>query len=98
MLYLAITHLGPSFDFLPSDISVRSLCAAGTNAFLCGGVDTDTIRLLRRWISDRMLHCVHIKVGTVLSHFSQKCWKGVTQRLSPSNMFLPYNFPPYARL
>ena len=54
-LRLAVTYLGPALGFLPQDVSARCLRAAGANALLCDGVDTDVIRLLGRWRSDEML-------------------------------------------
>ena len=45
---LTVRFLGPAVGFLSSNVTARCLQVAGANALLCGGVDTDVIRLLRR--------------------------------------------------
>jgi hypothetical protein len=42
-LRLAAAVLGPTYGFLPKDISARSMRAAGATALLCAQVDTDII-------------------------------------------------------
>ena len=69
---LAVRFLGPAVGFLPSDVTARCLQAAGANALLCGGVDTDVICLLGRWRSDEMLRYLHTQAGPVLRDFSRK--------------------------
>ena len=81
---LAVTYLGPSLGFLPSDVSARCLRAAGANALLCGGVDTDVIRLLGRWRSDEMLRYLHTQAGPVLRDFSKKMLAGGSFTLIPN--------------
>ena len=81
---LAVTFLGPSLGFLPQDVSARCLRAAGANALLCGGVDTDVIRLLGRWRSDEMLRYLHTQAGPVLRDFSKKMLAGGSFTLIPN--------------
>ena len=81
---LAVTYLGPSLGFLPSDVTARCLRAAGANALLCGGVDTDIIRLLGRWRSDEMLRYLHTQAGPVLRDFSKKMLAGGSFTLIPN--------------
>ena len=81
---LAVTYLGPSLGFLPQDVSARCLRAAGANALLCGGVDTDVIRLLGRWRSDEMLRYLHTQAGPVLRDFSRKMLVGGSFTLIPN--------------
>ena len=83
-LRLAVTFLGPSLGFLPGDVSARCLRAAGANALLCGGVDTDVIRLLGRWRSDEMLRYLHTQVGPLLRGFSQRMLSGGAFTLIPN--------------
>jgi hypothetical protein len=45
-LKAAVTFIGPQLGFLVSDVTARSLRAAGANALLCAHVDPDIIRLL----------------------------------------------------
>lgn len=71
-LRLAVTSLGPSLGFLPSDISARCLRAAGAMALLCAHVDTDIIRLLGRWRSDEMLRYLHVQAAPVMRDFASK--------------------------
>ncbi len=81
---LAVTFLGPSLGFTASDVSARCLRAAGANALLCGGVDTDVIRLLGRWRSDEMLRYLHTQAGPVLRDFSRKMLAGGSFTLIPN--------------
>ena len=81
---LAVRFLGPTIGFLPSDVTARCLRAAGANALLCGGVDTDIIRLLGRWRSDEMLRYLHTQAGPVLRDFSRKMLQGGTFTLIPN--------------
>ncbi len=41
-----VQYLGPNLGFLPSDVSTRSLRAAGATALLLARVDTDVIHLI----------------------------------------------------
>ena len=81
---LAVSYLGPALGFLPEDVSARCLRAAGANALLCGGVDTDVIRLLGRWRSDEMLRYLHTQAGPVLRDFSKKMLAGGSFTLIPN--------------
>ena len=81
---LAVTYLGPSLGFLPQDVTARCLRAAGANALLCAGVDTDIIRLLGRWRSDEMLRYLHTQAGPVLRDFSRKMLSGGNFTLVPN--------------
>ena len=81
---LAVRFLGPAIGFLPSDVTARCLRAAGANALLCGGVDTDIIRLLGRWRSDERLRYLHTQAGPVLRDFSRKMLQGGTFTLIPN--------------
>jgi hypothetical protein len=81
---LAVRYLGPSLGFLPTDVTARCLRAAGANALLCGGVDTDVIRLLGRWRSDEMLRYLHTQAGPVLRDFSRKMLAGGSFTLIPN--------------
>ena len=83
-LRLAVTYLGPSLGFTALDVSARCLRAAGANALLCGGVDTDVIRLLGRWRSDEMLRYLHTQAGPVLRDFSRKMLAGGSFTLIPN--------------
>ena len=83
-LRLAVTFLGPSLGFTANDVSARCLRAAGANALLCGGVDTDVIRLLGRWRSDEMLRYLHTQAGPLLRDFSRKMLAGGSFTLIPN--------------
>ena len=58
--------------FLPSDVSARSLRAAGAMALLCAQVDTDVIRLIGRWRSDEMLRYLHVQAEPVMRGFAPR--------------------------
>jgi hypothetical protein len=76
--------IGPSVGFLPSDISARSLRAAGAMALLCAHVDTDVIRLLGRWRSDEMLRYLHVQAEPVMRDFSRRMLSGGSFTLLPN--------------
>jgi hypothetical protein len=80
----AVTFLGPSLGFLPSDVTARCLRAAGANALLCANVDTDIIRLLGRWKSDEMLRYLHLQAAPLMSDFSRRMLTGGNFTLIPN--------------
>jgi len=81
----AVTFLGSSaLGFLPADVSARSLRAAGANALLCGGVDTDVIRLLGRWRSDEMLKYLHTSAEPLMRDYARQMLTGGAFTLIPN--------------
>jgi hypothetical protein len=76
--------IGPSVGFLPSDISARSLRAAGAMALLCAQVDSNVIRLLGRWHSDEMLRYLHVQAEPVMRDFSRRMLLGGSFTLLPN--------------
>ena len=76
--------LGPSLGFLPTDISARSLRAAGAMALLCAHVDTDVIRLIGRWRSDEMLHYLHVQAEPIMRNFARRMLSGGAFTLLPN--------------
>jgi len=85
VLRLAVGLLGPTYGFLPTDISARSLRAAGAMALLCAHVDSDRIRLLGRWRSDEMLRYLHVQAEPVMRHFSSHMLAGGDYTLLPNH-------------
>lgn len=84
-LRLAVRYLGASaLGFLPSDISARALRAAGANALLCGGVDTDVIRLIGRWRSDEMLKYLHTSAEPLMRDYAKQMLSGGSFTLIPN--------------
>ena len=87
----AVTYLSPaSFGFLPIDVSARCLRAAGANAPLCAKVDTDIIRLLRRWRSDEMLRYLHLQAAPVMKNFARDMLAGGDFTLVPNQLVLQH--------
>jgi hypothetical protein len=86
----AVTFLGPSLGFLPSDVTARCLRAAGANALLCSNVDTDIIRLLGRWRSDEMLRYLHLQAAPLMSDFSRRMLAGGNFTLIPNQLVPVY--------
>ena len=84
----AVTFLGPSLGFLPSDVTARCLRAAGANALLIANVDSDVIRLLGRWRSDEMLRYLHLQAAPIMNSFSQRMLAGGSYTLVP-NQWVP---------
>ena len=50
-----VAQVGKKYGLKPADISARSLRARGAMAIFLGRVDSNTIKLLRRWQSDEMM-------------------------------------------
>jgi hypothetical protein len=84
-LQLAVAYLGPELGFLPSDVSARSLRAAGAMALLCAKVDTDMIRLVGRWRSDEMLRYLHVQAEPTMRNFSSQMLRHGTFVLHPNS-------------
>ena len=89
-LRTAVTFLGPSLGFLPTDVTARCLRAAGANALLCSNVDTDIIRLLGRWRSDEMLRYLHLQAAPLMSDFARRMLLGGTFTLVPNQLVPAY--------
>lgn len=68
----AVRFLGPELGFLPSDVSARSLRAAGAMALLVSGIDTDIIQLLGRWRSDEMFRYLHLTAEPITRHLASR--------------------------
>ncbi len=89
-LRLAVTILGPSLGFLPSDVSARCLRAAGATALLCADVDSCHIQLLGRWRSDEMLRYLHLQAQPLMKDFSHKMLHGGAYNLLPNQLVPSY--------
>mmetsp|Transcript_14147 Transcript_14147/g.26547 ORF Transcript_14147/g.26547 Transcript_14147/m.26547 type:complete len:282 (+) Transcript_14147:4312-5157(+) len=89
-LRLAVTVLGPSLGFLPSDVSARCLRAAGATALLCADVDSCHIQLLGRWRSDEMLRYLHLQAQPLMKDFSRKMLHGGAFTLIPNQLVPSY--------
>ena len=65
----AVTLLPPFFTaFAARDISACSTRAGGAMAMLCGGIlDSDRIRLIGRWRSDKMYRYLHVQAQPIMS-------------------------------
>jgi len=87
-LRLAVAVLGAAYHFAPTDVSARSLRAAGAMALLCANVDSDRIRLIGRWRSDEMLRYLHVQAEPVMRNFSSRMLHG------GAYAFLPQPPPP----
>jgi hypothetical protein len=83
-LRASVRALGPQLGFLASEVSARSLRAAGAMALLCAHVDTDTIRLLGRWHSDIMLRCLTVQAQPIMRDFSRRMLEGADYLLLPN--------------
>ena len=82
----AVAVLGSDLGFLPSDVSARSLRAAGANALLLARVDTDIIRLIGRWRSDEMLRYLHCQAAPLMSDYARKMLTGGQYTLHPNQL------------
>ena len=83
LLRRAVSHLPPSLcDFCASDISARSTRAGGAMAMLCGGIDSDRIRLIGRWRSDEMYRYLHVQAQPIMSGVAAIMLRGGDYRLN----------------
>jgi hypothetical protein len=89
LLRTSVAILGPIYGFVPSDISARSLRAAGAMALLCAKVDTDRIRLLGRWRSDEMFRYLHVQAEPIMRNFSSQMLAGGDYTLLPNHAAMP---------
>jgi hypothetical protein len=81
----SVTALGSTLGFKSSDVSARSLRAAGAMALLCTHVDTDTIRLLLgRWRSDEMLRYLTVQAQPFMHDFASRMLRGGHYTLLPN--------------
>ena len=87
-LKAAVTFLGPQLGFLASDVTARSLRAAGANALLCADVDPDIIQLMGRWTSDQMLRYLTLQAAPIMKDYSRRMLAGGTFTLIP-NQWVP---------
>lgn len=84
-LRFSLQTFGQTLGINPSDISARSLRAAGAMALLCAHVDHDTIRLIGRWRSDEMLRYLHAQAQPVMHDFSRRMVQGGNYTFIPNN-------------
>jgi hypothetical protein len=54
-------------------------------ALLCGNVDTDRIRLLGRWCSDKMLRYLHVQAFPVVANIASTMLQHGNFTLIPNN-------------
>ena len=64
--------MGADLGFLPSEVSARSLHAAGAMDLLVSKVDPNIIQILGRWRSDEMLRYLHLTAEPFMKKFAKK--------------------------
>ena len=92
LLRHALLLLPPSLtDFSAQDISARSARAGGAMAMLCGGIDSDRIRLIGRWRSDEMYRYLHVQAQPIMSGVAAVMLRGGDYcLLSPPSVAPPW--------
>ena len=96
ILRRAVTLLPPSLtDFAASDISARSTRAGGAMAMLCGGIDSDRIRLIGRWRSDEMYRYLHVQAQPVMAGVAATMLRGGNYRLNTPPSSAAPGGPPF---
>ena len=83
-----VSIIGPSLGFLPPEVSVRSLRAAGANALLTAKIDTNVIQLIGRWRSDEMLRYLHVQNQELMRSYAGDMLHSGDYNLIP-NQFVP---------
>jgi hypothetical protein len=84
MLCFSLAQFGPTLGITTKDISARSLRASGAMALLCAHVDHDTIRLIGRWRSDKMLRYLHIQAQPIMADFARRMVVGGRYHMVPN--------------
>jgi hypothetical protein len=80
----SVRALGSAIGFSSTEVSARSLRAAGAMALLCAHVDSDTIRLLGRWRSDEMLRYLTVQAQPIMRNFASRMLAGGQYTLLPN--------------
>ena len=80
----AVKSIVINLGFLPSDVTARSLRAAGANALLLADVDPNIIRLIGRWKSDEMLRYLHVQAAPLMEQYAKKILHGGVYTLLPN--------------
>ena len=76
-----VKTLGPDLGFIKSDVSARCLHAARANALLLANVDTDIVRLIDHWLSNKMLRYIHIQAALLMPDYSHQILNAGCYRL-----------------
>ena len=79
-----VRSAGPSIGFTETDIIARSLCAGGVMALLMTQMDPGTIRLVRRWRSDKMICYLQTKAKSFTKGLVAKMFEHDAYALIPS--------------
>lgn len=66
-----VNLIGTVLGFLPTDVSVRCLRAAGANALLSANIDPCIIQLIGRWRSDEMLRYLHVQSKALMKEIGR---------------------------
>ena len=97
ILRRAVALLPPSLtDFAANDISARSTRAGGAMAMLCGGIDSDRIRLIGRWRSDEMYRYLHVQAQPVMAGVAAIMLRGGDYRLNTPPLSAGTGGPPFS--
>lgn len=81
-----VSLIGPTLGFLPSDVTVRCLRAAGANALLSADIDPCIIQLIGRWRSDEMLRYLHVQSKSLMKDYSAKMLQSGDFTLIPNQI------------
>ena len=79
--FLAGIHMG----FTHKDVSAQSLLAGSVMAFLCSGVDTNTISLIGRCRSEKMMQYLHVQAEPIMRNYSTLMISHGNYKLLPKN-------------
>ena len=61
----------PNLGFESKDVSAHSLCTAGAMALICSGEDSDIIKLIGCWRSNKMFRYIHVQAEPLMRNFSR---------------------------
>ena len=96
LLRRAVGLLPPALtDFTARDISARSTRAGGAMAMLCGGIDSDRIRLIGRWRSDEMYRYLHVQAQPIMAGVAAIMLRGGDYRLNTPPSSAGSGGPPF---
>ena len=70
-LKTAVGFCRPNLGFKANDISPHSLNVDGAMALICSGVDSDIIKIIGHWHSDKILRYLHVQADPLMRNLSQ---------------------------
>ena len=76
-LHFTVAKIGNKYGLAPKNISARSLFASGVIALFLGRVDSNTVKLVGRWQSDKMMKYLNASAQQLTQQHDATMFKAV---------------------